>query len=434
LSDLYTQNPVPPSLWHTSCQQRPLLAAQSGDLTADVVIIGAGIAGLSAALEFSKKGIACVVLEAKQPGWGASGRNGGMVIPGLKYDPNELTKRYGSSADSLIDMVGGAADFVFDLVRKYDIDCEARQEGWIQTAHNPSSLHVAENKVSQWQKWGANVRLLDKEEVQDRIGSNRYLGGWIDYRGGVINPLKYTLGLLNRARKLGAKVYGGNRALSITRENNSWCVKTENGYVVRANKVLITTNGYTDDLWPNLKKTILPVNSFIIATEPLCETLRKKVLPYGQACTDSRRLLVYFRYNDEGRFIFGGRGTISEPYSTKQWAHIEKNMLDIFPQLKHAAIEYRWAGRVGVTKDALVHAHQPAPGVYALLGFNGRGIALATRMAVALAQSMITGIKSVFPYPETPIKPIPLHSWHKFYIGSGVAWFRLLDKLEQNHK
>lgn len=426
----YEERPFPPSLWQATAVPPPDTPPLQEDVEADVAIIGAGYTGLSAALHLAEKGVGTVVLDAEAPGWGASGRNGGQVIPGLKYDPDELVTRLGSKwGEALIDLSGGAADTVFGLIDKYGIECDAVRKGWIQTAHSSSMLRIMERRASQWERRGAPVDLLDRSEVRHRIGAGDFVGGWVDYRAGSVQPLGYARGLARAAQGLGVQIHSRSRAVRLNKVSKGWQVITEQGSVLTAERVLIATNGYTDGLWPGLRQTILPAASFLVATRPLSDELGASILPGREVSSDSRRLLVYFRRDAQGRLVLGGRGPFSDPRTTLEWAHIERALELLFPQLKGIEFEYRWAGRLAVTADFMPHVHEPAPGLNIALGYNGRGIAMATEIGRVMASYIASDGTSSLAYPVTAIQPIPLHRLQRFYMAAGVAWYRLLDSL-----
>lgn len=419
--------PFPPSLWHaTAIPVEPSPALQASIKT-DVLVVGAGFTGLSTALHLAEQGVDVCIIDASQPGWGASGRNGGQVIPGLKYDPDELLARFGPERGRMLaDFVGSAADLVFDLVERHGIDCQPVRKGWIQTAHSDAMLKTVERRVRQWQARGAPVEQLDSAQIAARLGTSGFKGGWVDYRAGSVQPLSYARGLLQACRRAGVRIYGDTAATGLERNGQEWLASTSGKATIRASRVLIATNGYTGDLWPRLKQTVLPANSFLVATRPLPRDIGSTILPGGEVSSDSRRLLVYFRRDAQGRFVLGGRGPFHDPGSQQDWRHVERAMCLMFPQLKGVPIEYRWAGRVAVTADFLPHFHEPAPGVTIALGYNGRGVAMATSAGKALALRM-TGTNDAFPFPFTPIKPIPFHGLQRFYMAAGVAWYRFLD-------
>ncbi|AOE88238.1 NAD(P)/FAD-dependent oxidoreductase [Pseudomonas sp. TCU-HL1] len=420
---------LPASLWAATAPAGPATPALAEDKQVDVAIVGAGYTGLSTALHLAAGGTRVCVLDAGEPGWGASGRNGGQVIPGLKYDPDELRKQFGGErGDALIEVVGNAADEVFDLIGRHGIDCDASRNGWVQPAASKAALRGIERRAEQWRRQGVAVELLDQAAVARRIGSSNYLGAWVDPRAGSLQPLSYARGLARVATARGACIHGHSRVTGLAREGSGWCLTTAQGFKARAERVVLATDGYTDDLWPGLRQTVIAANSFIIATRPLSPELRESILPGGEVCSDARRLLLYFRKDAQGRLLLGGRGPFVEPSRQADWALLERSLGSLFPQLAGVPIEYRWSGRVALTQDFLPHVHEPAPGVSILLGYNGRGVALSTALGRHLA-ARLSGRGEGFPFPVTRIRPIPFHGLQRFYLGAGIAWYRLLDAL-----
>ncbi|MHC5347378.1 NAD(P)/FAD-dependent oxidoreductase [Metapseudomonas furukawaii] len=423
------QSVLPNSLWAATATAGPETPALAGDIQVDVAVVGAGYTGLVTALHLAAAGTRVCVLDAGEPGWGASGRNGGQVIPGLKYDPDTLRKRFGGErAERLIEVAGGAADEVFSLIERYAIDCDATRKGWIQPAASQAAMRIIEGRAGQWRRQGVPVEVLDRAEVAGRIGTSHYLGAWVDPRAGSLQPLSYARGLARAALAEGAAIHGHSRVTSLERDRDAWCLTTAQGFRVRAERVVLATNGYTDDLWPGLRQTVIAANSFIVATQPLPDALRRSVLPGGEVCSDARRLLLYFKQDAHGRLLLGGRGPFAEPSRTGDWGHLEQSLASLFPQLAGVPFEYRWSGRVALTQDFLPHLHEPAPGLSMLLGYNGRGVALATALGRHLARRLL-GTADDFPFPLTGIRPIPFHGLQRLYLGAGIAWYRLLDAL-----
>jgi glycine/D-amino acid oxidase-like deaminating enzyme len=397
---------------------------------ADVAIVGAGYSGLAAALQLVESGASVVVLESGEPGWGASGRNGGQVIPGLKSDPDELVATFGPEAgEHLARVAGGAADTVFALIARQGIDCEARQCGWIQPAFADADLGLIARRAEQWQRRGAPVEVLDRDTVRKLVGSPIYRGGWIDRRAGSVQPLSYSRGLARAAQQAGALVCGGSRVIALARDGGRWKVTTAHGPTVSAERVLLATNGYTDALWPRLRQTVIAANSFQVATERLPDAVRRTVLPEGHVASDTRKLLLYYRCDHHGRLIMGGRGPFREPAGPRDFRHLETMIGLLFPQLKGVRCEFYWSGRIALTRDHVPHVHQPAPGLSVLLGYNGRGVAMATTLATLVAKNIIAPADNPLPLPVTDIRPIPLHSLHRIYATAIMQTYRLSDSL-----
>ena len=419
---------LPPSLWAASARPAPATPRLDGSRKADVAVIGAGFSGLAAALQLAQSGASVVVLEAGEVGWGASGRNGGQVIPGLKWDPDELVAMFGADAgEQLVRFAGEAPDRVFDLIERHRIDCEARRCGWIQPTFADADNNLAARRVEQWQRRGAPVSILDREAACRLVGSPIYRGGWIDRRAGSVQPLSYARGLARAAQQAGAQVCANSRVVGLARNGGRWRVTTVQGAEVSAENVLVATNGYSDGLWPRLRRSVIAANSFQVATERLPDQLRRTVLPEGHVASDTRKLLLYYRADHDGRLIMGGRGTFREPLGSSDYRHLESVIGLVFPQLKGTRCEFRWSGRVALTRDHLPHVHRPAPGLTIFLGYNGRGIAMATALGTLVAANLTAADANPLPLPITEIRPIPLHSLHRVYATAILQMYRLSD-------
>lgn len=325
-------------------------------------------------------------------------------------------------------MAGGAADSVFDLIERHGIRCNATRAGWIQPTHSSKLLGMLHARARQWESRGAPVELLDRTQISRRLGTDAFVGGWVDGRAGSVHPLSYARGLARAAQTAGAAIHSGTRAASIERGPKGWRIISAHGSHVDSRQVLLATNGYTDGLWPRLAQSVIAANSFIVATRPLPKDVGATILPGGEVASDSRRLLLYFRKDADGRLLMGGRGPFREPRSAADWVHLERAAQLMFPQLKDIEYEYRWAGRIAITRNFLPHVHVPAEGMTIALGYNGRGIAMATTLGKHLA-ALIGGTTRGLPLPPTSIEPVPFHALQRFYISAGVAWYGLLDAL-----
>ncbi|PWF23929.1 NAD(P)/FAD-dependent oxidoreductase [Corticimicrobacter populi] len=422
-------HPAADSLWaHTAPAAMPVPHLEGASKT-DVVIVGAGYTGLSVALHLAQLGARVCVLDAHAPGWGASGRNGGQVNPTLKFDPEDLYRMFGARAEALIEAVSGSADMVFGLIERYGMDCHPVRAGWLQVGYSDKAVAGLHRRAEQWRKLGVPVACLDRDAVCQRTGTTEFAGGWLDGRAGGLQPLAYAYGLARAACQHGVQIYGDSPVAGLERHGEGWRVRTATGASVDAPQVVLATNGYTDPLWPGLARTVLAANSFIVATPPLGER-GMGILDGGETVSTAQRLLLYFRKDHAGRLLMGGRGHFQDPSGPLDFAHLERSLKLLYPQLESVSFPYRWAGRIAVTRDFLPHVHQPAPGLTMALGCNGRGIALATSMGKHLADLLSGGNPSAFPYPLSEMRSIPLHGLQRFYIAAGVAWYSLLDRLE----
>ncbi|MGY2253285.1 NAD(P)/FAD-dependent oxidoreductase [Pseudomonas reactans] len=420
------------SLWSATAPSVVPTPALSESVKVDVAIIGAGYTGLSTALHLAERGVSVCVLEANEPGWGASGRNGGQVNPTLKYDPEQLVQMYGPErAEPLISTVSNSADLVFKLIEKHGIDCAPVRKGWMQVSYSEKGVAGLHMRADQWARRGVPVQRLDAAAVASRMGSDAFAGGWLDSRAGAIQPLAYARGLVGAALAAGVRIHGQSAVTGLQRQGSGWHLQTASGAQVTADQVVLATNGYSSNLWPGMAQSILAANSFIVATKPLTGHAAESILPGQETVSTAQRLLLYFRKDSHGRLLMGGRGLFNDPTSPTDFAHLERSLALLFPQLGPLEFEYRWAGRIAITRDFMPHVHEPAPGLTLALGCNGRGIALCTSLGQQLAGRLCDG-KAEFAYPVTALQRLPMHGLQRFYIGAGVAWYSLLDRLNVN--
>jgi glycine/D-amino acid oxidase-like deaminating enzyme len=425
--------PLPSSLWAATAVASPVSGPLDKELTADVAIVGAGYTGLSAALHLAAGGARVAVLEASEPGWGASGRNGGQIIAGLKHDPQKLKRVLGRDLGSRVTKeFGGSADLVFSLIDRYGIACNDRRSGWIQGAHGRKAFEeMVAPRCRQWAEQGVDARLLDRAEMAAMVGSSddAYYGGWLDPRGGVLQPLSYARGLAAAAMHEGAQIFSASPVRMLRRQGDLWELETAGGKV-RAPRVILATNAYTDGLWPGLRQTVIPVASFQAATRPLPASIRDTILPGGQGVADTRRLLLYFRLDHEGRLVMGGRSPVADAPRFEDAGTLQAAMARIFPQTAGAALDYVWSGKVAITADALPHLHVLAPDLYAALGCNGRGVAACTVIGRLLARLASGTPPEEIPFPVTAPRPIALHAFRELAVFTLSQWYRIMDRLE----
>ncbi|MGY4640150.1 NAD(P)/FAD-dependent oxidoreductase [Pseudomonas sp. TE24901] len=417
------------SLWSATAPAAVPTPALGESVKVDVAIVGAGYTGLSTALHLAERGVSVCVLEANEPGWGASGRNGGQVNPTLKYDPEQLVQMYGPErAEPLISTVSNSADLVFRLIEKHRIDCAPVRKGWMQVSYTEKGVAGLHARAEQWARRGVPVQALNATAVASRMGSEAFAGGWLDGRAGAIQPLAYARGLVGAALAAGVRIHGQSAVTGLQRQGSGWQLQTAGGAQVTADRVVLATNGYSGNLWPGMAQSILAANSFIVATKPLSGRAAESILPGQETVSTAQRLLLYFRKDSHGRLLMGGRGLFNDPTDPTDFAHLERSLALLFPQLGPLEFEYRWAGRIAITRDFMPHVHEPAPGLTLALGCNGRGIALCTSLGQQLAGRLCDN-SAEFAYPVTPLQRLPMHGLQRFYIGAGVAWYSLLDRL-----
>ena len=268
----------PPSLWAAQTPPGPELPALKGSAQADVVVIGAGFTGLSTALHLREAGVDVAVVESVEPGWGASGRNNGQVIPTLsRPDPDDIVARHGAAGERFVAMLRDSASILFDTVRRYDIDAEHEQAGWVQPVHSPGRIKIAERRVKQWWKYGAPVELLSREQVSDMLGSQAWHGGFWNKTGGHINPLALARGLTRTVLGLGGRIFARSPVIDYERRGDRWVVRTAQGEI-SARALVLASNAYTGEfskaLAPEIAHEVMPVLSWQMATQPLSDNVR----------------------------------------------------------------------------------------------------------------------------------------------------------------
>lgn len=416
------------SIWEATADNAPDSQLPEGDYAADVLVIGAGFTGLSCALQLAKRGASVIVADAVRPGFGASGRNGGQVIPGLKYDPDQLDKIYG---EATTEFVGNTAKTAFDLIEEHNIACDVERTGWIQASVKNSHIPTLESRMRQWERRGAAVRMLDATAAQELSGSKRLVGGWLDERAGQLHPLNYARGLARVAQQAGCTLLAPATINSTKRVEGKWqaTIKDAPGTVVKCDHIVVATNGYSGDLFPKLRRTVVPANSFQVATQPLSDAQLASVLSKRTPVSDSRRIGNYFRIGPGGRLMIGGRGTFSDPTSPDDFKDLIAQLHAFYPWTKSVPLEFFWYGKVAMTMDHLPHLHQPVENLTMAVGYNGRGVALATSMGKAIADHLFAPTNPL-PLRFTDIKPLPFHDMHRAYATMAIWYYRLRDYLE----
>jgi len=430
---------LPNSLWAATAQPALDTHALAQDIDVDVAIVGAGFNGLRAALVLAEAGKTVAVLDAGDIGWGGSGRNGGQVNPIGHESPEVISKRWGNRHGSdlverFTQFIGSSADALFDLARHHDIRCDAEQNGWIRAVHGRAAIKPFKELYQGWLNAGAELRLIDKTELEEISGTHAYHLAWVAARGGSIQPLSFARGLARAAQAAGAQLYTQTRIESLEQRNSQgWILKSQTAQI-KADQVLLCANGYTDKLFPGLRETLVPVISMQAATRPLSEAENEQILPGRQTFADTRRVIFYFRKTADNRLVFGSAGTDDESPGPGDRARIEKGLKTVYPQFPELKIDYIWGGKIAVTQDHLPHIHQPAPGLYTALGCNGRGVALSTATGKLLAELILGKDPQSLPIPVTDLKSYPLQRFHRLGIKLLVPWKEYCDRQESRQR
>ncbi|MDB5413910.1 MAG: oxidoreductase [Rubritepida sp.] len=419
---------LPPSLYADTANPAPDTPPLEGAARASVCIIGDGFTGLSTALHLAEAGTDVIVIEAEEPGWGASGRNGGQVNPGLKPDPDEVEADFGAELGGrMLALSYGAPDAVFELIRRHQIQCEARQEGTIRAAIGAPNARTVAVTAEQCARRGWPVEILDALGTERLTGTDRYAGAMLDRRGGDVQPLSYARGLARAAMQLGARIHGGTPATALARSGAGWRVSTPRGEI-SADQVVLATNGYTGDLWPGLRQSVVPVYSSIASTAPLPEETARSIMPRRASLYEAGHITVYYRMDQQNRLLMGGRGPQSPLTSLEPIRYLMDYAARLWPEIAGAEWTHGWNGQIAATKDHYPHLHEPAPGLLAGLGYNGRGVAMGTAMGRQIALRLLGKPAAELDLPVLPIKPIPFHGFWKLGVSYAILQGRLRDR------
>ncbi|MEM9148636.1 MAG: FAD-binding oxidoreductase [Pseudomonadota bacterium] len=386
------------SLWDDSAVERDFTAPLDGDARCELAIIGGGFTGLSTALHAAERGIEAHVLEAEQIGFGGSGRNAGLLNAGLWLPPQDVRAKLGEAkGGALVRLLGEAPAYVMSLVERHQIRCELTRTGTIHAAHAPAGFADLKRRAEEWQRLGAPVALLSREDAAEKIGSPAFHGGLLDHRAGTINPMGYVRGLARAAHGAGARISTGVRAERLERKGAKWVVATDRGRV-EARSVVLATNAYTDALWPGLGKSFMPIHYFQLATSPL-GARAAGILREGQGLWDTGKIMFSLRRDAFGRIIIGSMGTAIGGVSglSRRWA--ARQLGRLFPDLGPVEFETAWHGRIAMTPDHVPRIHRLAEGLYTPIGYNGRGIAPGTVFGRAMAELIAGGAEADLPLP-----------------------------------
>jgi glycine/D-amino acid oxidase-like deaminating enzyme len=400
----------------------------------DVAIVGGGYTGLSAARTLAKRGVTVAILEAETIGWGASSRNGGMSLTGLKVALQAIISKYGRPlAGTLFQCSLDSIALVESIIREESIDCGFARTGHLIVANKPKHMDALAAEVEFMQKeFNHTVRLIPRNEIQTEISSALYFGGLVDEASGGLNPAQYVAGLARAAARAGALLCANARVLSIERNGTPFRLKTNRGSL-SADKVLVATAGYTGAATPFLRRKIIPIGSYIIATAPLPPELAHQLSPHNRMIFDFKHVLNYFRLSDDHRMIFGGRAAFfpETERTVRQSADIlQREMLRVYPQLKDTPVEYVWGGTLDFAFDQMTHVGEE-DGVVYILGYAGHGVAMATYLGQTVAESMMAGTLKDHPFAAFPFPGIPLYNGNPWLVlPLAGLWHHFLDWIE----
>ena len=400
----------------------------------DVAIIGGGYTGLSAAYTLANQGIDTAVLETETIGWGASSRNGGMALTGLKLPMQSVIKKHGRDlAKQLFQCSLDSVSVTEQIIQEEDIDCGFARYGHLLTANKPKHYDALKEEVEFMSKeFDHDVRVIPPNELRDEIGSDLYHGALVDEVSGGLNPAQYVAGLARGAEKAGARLYARARVNKLEQRGKRFILETERGSL-SAESVLVATAGYTGNATRKLQKKVIPIGSFIIATERLSDEVAHELSPKNRMIFDYKHYLNYFRLWDN-RMIFGGRAAFfpeTENTIARSGEILRREMIQVYPQLKDAKVEYVWGGTLDFAFDMMTHVGEE-DGIYYSLGYAGHGVAMGTYLGKTVAEAMIKGDISEHPFAQFtfPSAPLGLYNGYPWFLPFAGAWHKILDWIE----
>ncbi|GIK97407.1 MAG: oxidoreductase [Alphaproteobacteria bacterium] len=408
---------------------RPATSDESPPGQADIVIVGSGYTGLSAALVAARAGRDVLVLDAEAAGWGCSSRNGGQVSTSIKPGYADLAKRHGPERAFAIRREGMTAlDWIGDFIRTEGIDCDWEVVGRFHAAHNPVQYETLAKDVANQPK-GLEIpaHMVPRAEQHSEIGSDYYHGGVVYPRHAALDPAKYHLGLLERARGAGARVIGHCPVTSIDRSGSGFTVTTPRG-AVAARNVAICTNGYTGTVTPWQRRRVIPIGSYIIATEELPLELTSRLSPKNRVMSDTRKLIFYYRLSpDRRRVLFGGRVAYKETDPRVSAPRLHDWMSLIFPELRPARITHSWVGFVAYTFDTLPHLGQQ-DGLYYAMGYCGSGVSLASYFGWRLGHKIVGSAEGKTALDGLDFQTRPFYTGNPWFLAASIAYYKWRDK------
>ena len=417
------------SLWGATAIANPVSHRLEETLQADVLVVGGGYTGLSSALHLAEQGISVVLLEAKSIGFGGSGRNAGLVNAGVWQNPDHVNTQLGEASGVRFNQaLRDSPALVFDLVRRFDMACDASQSGTVNIAHSRSAIARLEDRCRQLQALGAPVEMIDGARAEAISASPVYChGGILDPAAGTIHPLNYVRGLAKAALDQGALLFQESGIESLSRQNDRWLATTSRGEV-SADQVIIATNAYADDNSEQVRKSILPVFIFQCATEPLSADVAAGIIPQRHGLWDTQTLMTSSRIDSSGRLVMSSAGRLQGLQRAIRQNWMARTRDRLFPQAAGSAWEYQWSGQIGVTSSKILRVQLLAPGVFAPAGFNGRGIGPGTVIGKHLADTIVSGNRDDFPFP---IEALYTEKWSTLRAGSinyGTLALQFLNK------
>lgn len=419
---------LPSSMWHATAGAPVAAPALEADAAAEVVVIGGGFNGVSAALRLAQGGADALLLEAGEIGEGASGRNAGMVNPGQFLGPQEIRAALGESqAEVFLRDLGDAPALVRRLIEAHGIDCAADYRPVIRAAHDEAAAEMLRGQCAEWQALGQPVEMVEGEDLRALTGTARWEAAMLDRRGFTIQPLAFVRGLARAAQAAGARIHQETRVASLEKRGGGWIVRTVAGHEVKAGQVILSTNAYTGSLHPAFSETLVTCGAFGIATRPLSAEAKARILPQGHSLYDTHKIPLFFRFDPAGRLKIGSLGFLSDGTRLQQaWA--QRAVDRFWPGLPRFEFTHVWQGTLGLTSHHMPRLISPEEGLIGTIGCNGRGIAPNCHFGRVLAQIALEklgrGEAGDLPLPVEPAAPFPLRGLRRDAMDAAMRVYR----------
>jgi glycine/D-amino acid oxidase-like deaminating enzyme len=422
------------SFWQATMAALPDRSGRPLPDTADVVVVGGGYTGINAARELARRGTAVTLIEAHTLGWGASTRNGGIVHGGFKLGPTALLRKYGPETGSaLYRETLESYELIKRLIADEAIDCDFRERGHLELAYGASHVADLEEAQRSLASVGVSAELIPRERIREEIGSDAYHGALAVTESALVHPGRYFAGLAAAADRAGADLHEGVRATAIRKQaDGRFVVETDRGAIL-ARDVFVATNGYTDGVAPSLRRRIIAIKSYIIASEPLPEDLARELSPHGRSFFDTKNYLYYWHLSADRRMVFGGRASMMPTTIDRTAAILRKGLLHVHPQLAPYRTEYAWGGNVGFTFDRMPHMGRTRDGVMYAVGCCGTGVALMTYLGTKAGEWMAGGEAPALSRLKFPLVPAP-YEGRPWFLPVAGEWFRLQDRMAARSK
>jgi len=421
--------------WREDAQQTRSYTSKPFPESADVAVIGGGFTGTSAALKLAKSGARVVLIEAHTIGWGASSRNGGQALSALHQTLTELVKIFGRDlARDMFLAAVQAADTVERIVREEQIACDFLRSGSIEAASKASHFSALQRERDTLAHVaGYEVNIVPKEHMATELGTDHYFGLMVNHRSAALQPAKFVQGMALAAERWGADIHEGVRVTGVSHENtlpskNSYkfTVHTDRG-PIQAQEVLLASNAWAGEIVPYFRKRVFPIESYIIATEPLPEETAKRLIPHKRVVYDTKNMLAYYQLSRENRMVWGGEGAEEGIGKEANIRKLQTGMGKVFPELLEARVDYYWGGTLGITIDSTPHAGRH-DGIWYSMCYVGHGVALGTYLGEQIAKQIL-GEESFNPFQDLKIPAVPVYWGNPWFIDVMLNWYHIIDRL-----